>query len=387
MTAPTATGECVIFVPFIGAMGGVERLLLSLSRYLHERGRSHGIVTFRDDIGLAKFATWPLPVHQLLPRRTVPHEMLALRRHLAARSPHGSVLVFDLKGAFYAAAATVPFVVHLTDPPSMLRADVSKDAPSLRGESAQRTLIRLLSSPRRLRGELAHRLNRRGARRARAVIVMTTLIADEVRRLYDVQPVLARPGIARAPKRPTDAEPAPGHRIELLSVSRLEPSKRITWILEALGALDDAVLEGRQWTLHVVGDGSEAASLRALAASLYPDHQVIFHGGVDDARLEALYAHADLFLMPAVQGWGLPALEALARGIPVVMHQDSGVAEILSATPWVECVREAGAKALAKGVNRMVWRITSGQLSSQNHPEVPTDTHWARQLSMLCEWE
>ena len=33
--------------------------------------------------------------------------------------------------------------------------------------------------------------------------------------------------------------------------------------------------------------------------------------------------------MPAVQGYGIPAIESLQRGIPVLLHRESGVSDIL----------------------------------------------------------
>ena len=45
------------------------------------------------------------------------------------------------------------------------------------------------------------------------------------------------------------------------------------------------------------------------------------------------------FLIPAVQGYGLPALEALYLNIPVVLNKSSRISEILKNNPWVQITK------------------------------------------------
>jgi glycosyltransferase involved in cell wall biosynthesis len=71
--------------------------------------------------------------------------------------------------------------------------------------------------------------------------------------------------------------------------------------------------------------------------------------------------------MPAVQGYGLPALEALARGVPVVLHRESGVSEILRGTPWAEIIEDSSDE-LALAINTMVNRIRSEDLKKSRCP-------------------
>lgn len=56
----------------------------------------------------------------------------------------------------------------------------------------------------------------------------------------------------------------------------------------------------------------------------------IFTGFVSDSELEVLYAEAKLFVFPSLyEGFGLPPLEALARGVPVVASNASCLPEVL----------------------------------------------------------
>ena len=68
------------------------------------------------------------------------------------------------------------------------------------------------------------------------------------------------------------------------------------------------------------------AELRALGLA---DDDVVLTGHVDDATLDALYAQAALFVFSSrYEGFGLPPLEAMAHGTPVVTSRASSLPEI-----------------------------------------------------------
>jgi glycosyltransferase involved in cell wall biosynthesis len=72
--------------------------------------------------------------------------------------------------------------------------------------------------------------------------------------------------------------------------------------------------------LVLVGpDGHESSVIRERIAALAIDHRVELRGHVDDAELAALYAGATAFCFPSrAEGFGLPVLEAMAAGTPVL---------------------------------------------------------------------
>lgn len=370
--------ERIIFIPFIDAFGGAERLVLDLSRFLHEKLLPHTIACFRQSIELQEYADWPLQIHQILPRRNAITEARSLSAFLVKTRSEFSPLLFDLKSAFYSGLVSPgPFFLHLTDPPSLLPADVSKHARALRRQDETRRAGVLPT----LRGDLVHRLNRRGVKRASKTIVMTEKIQSELRELYDVDALIIRPGV------PARSFPAAKTQtagpLRLLSVSRLEANKRIDWILRALAALKPS--QPSDWLFEIVGQGPDRELLRNLAAELGLGDRVLFHGHVSDEELNAAYARANLFLMPAVQGYGLPALEALRRGIPSVVHADSGVSEILGGSPWVEIVAGSNGE-LGEAIGIMLGRLTNGPLSLADAPRIPASNEWAAQICQACEW-
>src|SRR5215204_3929150 len=384
-----ACGERIIFVPFIDAFGGVERLVLGLSRHLHARGVKHAVLCFRQTVDLAAYADWPLTVREIRARRSPIAEGWALRRSLRGAYACGSgpALVFDLKGAFYAGLFTSsPFFLHLTDPPSLLPLDVSKRAPSVRKVFLPQPEANCTGVLEKIHGELVHRINLRGARRAETVLAMTDTIAAELRALYGVAPQVIRPGVRAAAA--SDAKGEGGQqRFRMLSVSRLESSKRVDWILRALASLESSgafLSRHVDWALDVVGEGPQRKSLESLAEELGLSGRTFFRGMVRDEELEELYSGAGLFLMPAVQGYGLPALESLARSVPVILSSESGVAEILHRTPWAETIDDV--EGLANAIIALIRRVRLNELQPHTMPQFPTESDWAQRISEVCGW-
>lgn len=97
-----------------------------------------------------------------------------------------------------------------------------------------------------------------------------------------------------------------------LFVGYLARRKGLDVALRALGEL-----RGREWTLDVLGDGSQKGALEALAAELGIGERVFFHGFRDD--VEDWMARSGCLLFPSHQeGMGLVVLEALTVGLPVL---------------------------------------------------------------------
>jgi len=109
-----------------------------------------------------------------------------------------------------------------------------------------------------------------------------------------------------------------------LFVGTLEPRKNLAALLRALARLPAEV------KLVIVGEaGWGDASLGGLAAALGLARRVIFTGRLSGAQLDALYRRARLLAMPSLaEGFGLPVLEAMARGTPVVCSTGGALPEV-----------------------------------------------------------
>jgi len=85
--------------------------------------------------------------------------------------------------------------------------------------------------------------------------------------------------------------------------------------------------------LELVGetdaDPDYAARVRTAVRKAPPD-SIVVSGCVDDARLGAAYASADLFVLPSrYEGYGIVYAEALARGLPVIACSVGPVPELV----------------------------------------------------------
>ena len=87
----------------------------------------------------------------------------------------------------------------------------------------------------------------------------------------------------------------------------------------------------RHFVVRLVGPHLESARMKILrqAERLGIQDRVEFLGVVDDETLDYLYRNACVVgLISASEGFGFPVLEALARGVPVVVAKGTGAAEI-----------------------------------------------------------
>ena len=167
-------------------------------------------------------------------------------------------------------------------------------------------------------------------RRARAVITPCLTVAEEVIGQYDLDPALvqiARPGVDRSWATAAAATPEwlQAHGLPsayVLAVGTLEPRKNLRTLVAAHRLLGpDAP------PLVLVGSPGWGQQLQ-----LTPADNVHLTGWLSDAELQALVAGAAVLAFPSLyEGYGLPPLEALACGTPVVCSDLPVLREVLGA--------------------------------------------------------
>ena len=115
-----------------------------------------------------------------------------------------------------------------------------------------------------------------------------------------------------------------------LYVGNFLPHKNLSRLLRAWSALAAPLRAGHRLVL-AGGDQSRRPALAALADSLGLADAVVLPGLVDDADLPALYGGATLVVQPSLEeGFGLPALEAMACGAPVVASRRGALPEVVA---------------------------------------------------------
>jgi glycosyltransferase involved in cell wall biosynthesis len=192
------------------------------------------------------------------------------------------------------------------------------------------------------------------ARRSRRIIVDAVSTRDDLvadlgmaAEKVDVIPLGVTVPAAPAPDAAVRARARFGldERSVVLSVSAKRPHKNLERLLRALAAIP----EERRPLLVVPGYPTpHEGALRELARELDVEQAVIWPSWVTDEELEGLYAAATCLVFPSLyEGFGLPVLEAMARGVPVAtsnrasLREVAGDAALLFDPEDVDAMREA----------------------------------------------
>ena len=212
---------------------------------------------------------------------------------------------------------------------------------------------------------LFRRAIRQACRRAAAVVCVSAYTAARLVEVCDVSvPLVVAPhGVDHRRFRPE--EPAPGHdgaAVRALGldpdhplvvfVGTLEPRKGVEVLAQAFDRVASAHPDAQLVLAGQPGWGIEHTG-RVLAAARHPD-RVHRTGYVPDDAVPALLRRAAVVAYPArEEGYGLPALEALACGAPLVTTAGTAMAEmaegaaVLTPPGDVDALAEALGAALA----------------------------------------
>lgn len=179
----------------------------------------------------------------------------------------------------------------------------------------------------------------RAAQHAAAIVVPSQAVADDIGGLFPAAAGrlhVVGHGVTDLPTPPDAADRRrrmglPAHYV--LSVATLEPRKGLDVLVDAVAAL---AVDGPH--LAVVGpSGWGGVNLAQLAADKgLPVDRLHILGRLDDTDLAAVLAGASLLVAPArSEGFGLPVLEAMSAGIPVVISDAPALVELAGGTAIV----------------------------------------------------
>ncbi len=157
-------------------------------------------------------------------------------------------------------------------------------------------------------------------------------------------------------------------RINILSVGRLIERKGQAYLIRAFANLRPKLKQEIKLTL--VGTGDEEASLKKLAKDLFVDEEVEFVGVVSNEKMPQIYREADAFVLPSQnEGMSIALLEAMASGLPAIVTETGGTAELVRenvngfVVPWANVQALTEHLTLLAGDRELRHRL--GQASRQ----------------------
>lgn len=163
-------------------------------------------------------------------------------------------------------------------------------------------------------------------KRASIILVPTNAVADDIKKYYPSMSnkvVVTGEGLSHLP--------APGSSTisgnYILYVGSAYPHKRLDLLVDAWQSISS-----KHPDLSLVITGKDDVFLSRIKSQVQnngSDH-VLFAGPVNDQELSTLYANASAFVFPSsFEGFGLPPVEALAAGTPVIVSDIPVLREVL----------------------------------------------------------
>ena len=187
---------------------------------------------------------------------------------------------------------------------------------------------------------------RAAAERSDVIIAVSLFTARQVEQLLKVEPARIRviPHGTRVP--PLNSTPV--HREQMiLFVGAIQRRKNVVRLVEAF----EGVASG--WKLILAGSfgfGAQEAIQRIEQSPRRNDIQAL--GYVPGPALEDLYRLASVFAFPSLdEGFGMPVLAAMARGVPVLTSNVSAMPEVTGDAAWL--VDPTDTASIAHGLLRL----------------------------------
>ncbi len=171
----------------------------------------------------------------------------------------------------------------------------------------------------------------------------------------------------------------------ILYVGNFRPHKNVPRLIRAYAALPHGLRTGHGLVL-AGGDRRHLPSLVELARGLGVADRVLFPGLIGERDLPALYSGCALFVLPSLEeGFGLPALEAMACGAPVAAANRGALPEVVGPAALLFDPEDEGAitKAMVEILSRADLREDLGRRGLARAREFTLDRTSGSVLTLL----
>lgn len=188
---------------------------------------------------------------------------------------------------------------------------------------------------------------RAAAERSDLIIAVSHFTAQQVEQYLHVEPARIRV-VQHGVRRPAHSSASvPSREPMVLFVGAIQTRKNIVRLVRAFEETEPG------WKLVLAGSygyGSLEALARIETSTRKEDIQVL--GYVTDQVLEDLYRRASVFAFPSLdEGFGMPLLDAMARGIPVLTSDSSAMPEVVGNAALL--VDPTDVESIAAGLRRL----------------------------------
>ncbi len=181
---------------------------------------------------------------------------------------------------------------------------------------------------------------KRNAKRAKKIIADSQSTKDDIVNFFNISPdkvnvvhLAADTFFRKLPGKEKRKGVLKKYNIDkkyILSVGTIEPRKNFTALIKAFNAAKKRSADFN-YKLVIAGrtGWKSEATYRERETSPYRD-DILFTGKVSDEDLLQIYNQAELFVFPSVfEGFGLPVLEAMSCGLPVISSDCSSLKEVI----------------------------------------------------------
>jgi len=297
--------EIIIFYPYPHAIGGVENIIINLSKYKKVK-----LVCFNNKIAFSNFSkNKNIKIIELFPKNYF-EKFIKLSIFFKNNKTNFIPIMWGAKSTFFALFAGIKkYAVHIDDPPSLIRSFYEKK--------------NFINSIRFL---LIEFLNKIGVNKASFRITTTKRNAIECSKYYNCEFKFKYPGIDFKNKIINKSK----KKIYILSISRIEFNKNIQWIINSLIYFKKKKFNFfDKLETNILGAGSDMNKIKQLILDNNLNNNVVMRGFVSEKKKIKYLKKSHISVIPSFQGYGIPALEALSFQNRLVLNKESRVSEIL----------------------------------------------------------
>ena len=368
--------KVIIFYPYVDVYGGLERNLLALFSAIKKKKLIPMFVCYYDKVGLKKYFKH-VNITQLGNHYNPIIKAKRLKSYLEKHDKDiiGLPLFIGEKGAYFAAFFNIRnYVVHYPDPPTLQIEKKSK-----------KKIYEFYKKTRRI---AARKIALIGLKRASKKLTMTIKNSKDLKKIYNLKFDVINQGGASYPNKHIDKKKCKRKSLNLFSICRITNSKNLDWIIKGLSVLLNKK-PFKEWynkiNLIISGEGPEKKNLIKLTKKLKLQNLIKFTGHIDEKSLIKIYKTTDIVLVPAIQGYGMPVLEALYCNIPVVLNKESRISEILKSNPWVRISKNTK-KSFVQSLCKHIKKIRLKLPNTKYLKNLPTEEQWSKNIGIYCNW-